>query len=476
MSDPISRYQAIVIGGGPAGLFAAIRLAQALAAESQARASPSRTGGVLLLERKGKPGRKLLLSGSGQCNITHAGEMADFLVRYGGGAKPETSSAGRAKPEAASRFLKPALYGFTNEDLLAWFRARSIEFETEENGKVFPVSRRAASILQVLLAECENLGVSIETGRRVRSIERLPRATDATGAPDGDKTGGFLLRTELPENSMANGTKTAEYAEYSAPVVLIATGGCSYPGTGSSGDGYALAASLGHRIVPPKPALVSVFVRDFALKDLAGLSFRNAGLTVRHGGKKILIKEGDLLITHEGLSGPLILDASRHIGEGDILEIRFATDTIEEFRSRLDAGLKANPRRLVRTVLADIGLTKSLADRFCENAGIGHDETAAVVTREKRDSLCRFACAYPFQVVRLGDLDTAMATSGGVELSQVTAGTMESRIAPGLFFAGEVLDIDGDTGGYNLQAAFSTGALAARGMATAREKHNFVAK
>jgi len=428
--NSVQSYGAIIIGGGPAGLFAAIQLAEAR------KLAAAGTPGVLLLEKRERPGRKLLLSGSGQCNITHAGEMSDFLGHYGGGPKPES----------AARFLKPALFGFSNEELLDWFRARGIEFEAEENGKIFPADRRAASILKALLDEAERLGVEIRMGARVLNINRAE--------PEG-----FLVRAETPEAEASTGS------EYIASTVLIATGGASYPRTGSTGDGYALAAALGHRIVPPRPSLVSIAIQEFPLANLAGLSFKGAGLNLRRGGKRLLSKEGDLLITHEGLSGPLILDASRHIEAGDTVELRFIPASIEEFRSRLDVALKSSPRRLARTVLAEIGLTKSMAERFCDLAGIGPEETAASLPRAKREALCVFAYAYPFEVAHLGSLDTAMATAGGVSLAEVNPGTMESRLAPGLFFAGEVLDIDGDTGGYNLQAAFSTGALAATGMA-----------
>lgn len=420
----IQTYTAIIIGAGPAGLFAAIRLAETIGSGE----------GILILERREKPARKLLLSGSGQCNLTHAGVIADFLGRYGGGAKAES----------AARFLKPALYAFTNEELLAWFRAKGMEFETEDSGKIFPADRRATSVLKILQDEAYRLGLRIVANSRVSGISLSE---------------GFLVRAEA-------GTAAApEPAEYRAPVVLIATGGLSYPKTGSTGDGYALAASLGHRVVPPRPALAPVYVRNFALTPLAGLSFHDAGLSVLRAGKRVFSAEGDLLITHEGLSGPLILDASRHIAPGDSLEVNFVDVTIEEFRNRLDAELKTNPRRLVRTALADLGLTKNMAELFCDLSGITKEETAAALPRAKRETLCRFACAHPFYVARLGTLEVAMVTAGGVDLAEVNPGSMESRLVPGLFFAGEVLDIDGDTGGYNLQAAFSTGSLAAEGMA-----------
>lgn len=463
MSFSIHAYQAITIGAGPAGLLAAIQLAETSRAKNASRpteasqaknvsnpaeasrvnnpirhsesvpaagasAEPVDQSGILVLERKEKPARKLLISGSGQCNLTHAGPINNFLDHYGGGAKAQS----------AARFLKQALYNFDNQALLAWFGARGIEFETEENGKIFSIDRRASSILKVLQDEARRLAIQIETNSRVYSIR--------------SSADGFIIHVEGQEVS------------YRAPMVLIATGGLSYPKTGSSGDGYTLAASLGHTIVPPRPALSPVIIRDFALKSLAGLSFRDAELALLREGKRIATKRGDLLITHEGLSGPLILDSSRHIQPSDILEINFLPDTLDVFRNRLDAELQAKPRRLVRALLSELGLTKSMAELFCELANIPLKTTAASLPRANREALCRLTCAQPFLVDHLGSLEIAMVTAGGIDLAQVKSGTMESRIVPGLFFAGEVLDIDGDTGGYNLQAAFSTGTLAASGM------------
>jgi len=453
---------AIVVGGGPAGLFAALRLAAALRERKGAGDATPADGSagaadaadsVVLLEKRGRPARKLLLSGSGQCNITHAGEVEDFLPRYG-------------RP-AAGRFLKRALYGFTNEDLLDWFRTRGIEFQAEEGGKVFPASRRAADILAVLQAECGRLGIRIETGLRVESVARaegeggyLVRATRQTAALDAaaPRPAAGEIQNADPARPAAGG------AEYRASILLLATGGASYPATGSSGDGYEFARSLGHRVMPPRPALAPVYVRGSALKSLAGLSFRGAGLSIRRGGKRVASFDGDLLITHEGFSGPLVLDASRDIEAGDLLELRFVDGTAEAFRDRLDEELRRSPRSLARTVLAQAGLPKSMAELFARLAGLAEDARAAELTRAAREALCRLAASYPAAVERLGGFDEAMATAGGVDLSEIDPQTMESRIAPGLFFAGELLDVDGDSGGYNLQSAFSTGALAAKGM------------
>ena len=408
-----------IIGAGPAGLFAAIRLAE-LTSDSSVRPR------IVVLERRNLPCRKLLVAGSGQCNLTHAGPIEDFAVHYGGGAKPG----------AVVRFLKPSLLEFSNMDLLAWFRSRGLDFEEEEGGKVFPVTRKAASVLDILLAEAKRLGVEIVGERRVLSIAKSDDS--------------FVI--EISQEIIK------------ADSVLVSTGGASYPVTGSSGDGYALAAALGHTVVEPRPALSPVYVANFRLGSVAGLSFKGAGLTVRRRGKKLSSHSGDLLITHKGVSGPLVLDASRGIQSGDRLEVRFADTELDAFRKHLDEHLAATPRRLVKTVLAECGLPRSLAELFCKLAGLDESAMAADLKRNSRETLCTLACACPLDVASLGDLDEAMATAGGIDLSEVQAKTMESRLVPGLYFAGEVLDVDGDTGGYNLQAAFSTGALGARGV------------
>ncbi|MBU0928871.1 MAG: aminoacetone oxidase family FAD-binding enzyme [Spirochaetes bacterium] len=441
---PEAAFDAAVIGGGPAGLFAAIRYAGLSGGDAR----------VVVLERKRNPCRKLLVSGSGQCNITHSGSMADFLPRYGGGAKPG----------AAGRFLRPALYGFSNDDLLDWFGERGLEFETEEGGKVFPSSRRASAVLDVMLAEAARLGVTIRGDRRVLSLSRDGAAFDITALSESGTSGEAVVATEPNEAGQSGEALDRQRESVRALAVLVATGGASYPGTGSTGDGYRLAASLGHSIVAPRPALAPAYSEPFALSPAAGLSFRGAGLTVRRGGKKVSYGEGDLLITHRGLSGPLVLDASRGIRTGDVLEARFAALGPDEFRARFDEVLSARPRRLARTALADCGLPRSLADLFCSLAGVSASALSADLRRASREALITLACACPVPVSALGGPDEAMATAGGVALGEVDPRTMESRLVPGLYFAGEVLDYDGDTGGYNLQAAFSTGAAAGGGM------------
>ncbi len=417
MMEARREASAIVIGGGPAGLFLAAR-AGALAVEAGAR--------ILVLEKMAKPGRKLLASGGGACNITHRGEIGEFLGRYGG----------------KGRFLKKALFGFTNADLEAWLGERGIALEAEEGGKLFPVSRRASDILGVLLAECSRYGASIVVGARVSALRR--------------EDGLFAVETAGPEGSAAT---------YRAPFVAIASGGRSYPGTGSDGEGYALALALGHSIVEPKPALSPVSVNDWALRELSGIGFENLSYAIRRGARLIGRSRGDVLITREGLSGPGVLDASRGFEPGDVLELDFSGRGLEAFRSELASRVAAAPRALTRTIVGETGLPRRLAELVCSLAGCGKEERCAALTREEREAIARSTCEFPARIASVGGFDKAMATAGGVSLREVEPSTMASRLAEDLYFAGEVLDYDGDTGGFNLQAAFSTADAAARAIA-----------
>jgi len=241
----------------------------------------------------------------------------------------------------------------------------------------------------------------------------------------------------------------------------------SYPLTGSTGDGYRLASSLGHHLVRPRPALSPVLVGNFALAGLAGIGFEEMRFVQRRSGRKVAEARGDILVTHEGLSGPGILDASRGISPGDLLELEFCGMGPPEFRADLDGRCRAAPRSLVKNALADAGLPRRMAELFCSMAGLEEDATCAALRREARDALVGLAASFPAKVASLGGFDRAMVTAGGVPLDEVDDATMESRIAPGLYFAGEVLDYDGDTGGFNLQAAFSTAAAAAKAISAA---------
>ena len=398
-----------IIGAGPAGLFCAIYAA-----------GPGQR--VVVFEKNAEPGRKLLLAGSGQCNLTHAGEITDFVTRYG----------------SHGRFLKPALMGCTNQALIRFFTDRGLAMVTDENGKVFPATRSSADVLRLLLDECGKRGVVIRCGEQV------------TGIAKGNT--GFMITTERGTQSATN--------------LIITTGGASYPKTGSTGDGYHLASSLGQPVTEIAPALAPLLVRPFPFAGLAGISFEGTRFTVWRDGKKVGDHTGDVLFTHLGLSGPGILDASRAIRPGDLVRLSFVgTMRREEFAADLAKRAAENTGWQVSTILAKYPIPERLNRKLLQLSRIPEELKGSQFSGEMRAALVTNCTEFPFTVERLGDFAVAMATRGGVALEQVNPKTMESKLVPGLFFAGEVLDIDGDTGGYNLQAAFSTGYCAAMGIA-----------
>ncbi|HWQ67866.1 MAG TPA: NAD(P)/FAD-dependent oxidoreductase [Methanospirillum sp.] len=399
-------YTLIIIGGGPSGLFCAYAAGRELK-------------NVLLIESKPSCGRKLLMSGSGQCNITHDGEVRSFLSHYGDNGA----------------FLKPALMSFTNQDLMNFFSENGVELTRYPGGKVFPASRQASDLLQVLEERCRLAGV--------RVITHDP-ALEACKKDDA-----FLVKT-------ASGYFQSDH-------LVIATGGITYPATGSTGDGYRFAQKFGHQIAEVAPALAAVLVKDYQFSDLSGISFPDLSISLYRGEKKIRDHVGDILFTHSGLSGPGILDFSRFIRPGDQLKVSFlpGKDMGTVSRSLIDQ-ISAAGNRQVKTVLTSYSLPDRFIRKLLELSGIEPDLTGSHLSKKERSILAGYLTGFPFTVLRLSGPEDAMVTRGGVTLTEINQKTLESKLVPGLYFIGEVLDIDGDTGGYNLQAAFSTAALAAR--------------
>lgn len=422
-------YDVVVAGAGPAGFFAAI---SAAAAGAGAR--------VLLAERMPSPARKLLVSGAGQCNLTHAGDAASILAHYG--------------HRGAERFLRKAIHAFDGEALGAWFAERGLPLEDNGEGKLFPRTRRSKDVLELLLSEARRVGVELGTGLRLLS---------AQAAPAG---GGFLLSFER---------QGASPRVVSAGRLVLSTGGRSWPSTGSAGDGYALAAQFGHRVEAPTPALAPVIVATscggappFApFAACSGNALRETTISVFRGGRRSATGSGDVLVTHRGLSGPGILDLSRDIAPGDELRVALAPGAGAEAAvdARLQAEAAAHGTRGLQRLVQSFGLTEALSRALLESRGLDPGLPAARLTREARRLLSRSLAGggdagHPFPVAALGSWEEAMATRGGVDLSEVDPKTMRSRLVPGLHLAGELLDYDGDTGGYNIQAAISTGRLA----------------
>lgn len=377
-------YDRIVIGGGAAGLcFAAL--------------SPAGSG--LILEKGPSPGQKLLLSGSGQCNLSHGGSIKDFIGHYGpGGSK-----------------IRSALYKASNLSLMKFFTDRGLALVEREDGKIFPKSMDAAQVLDLLLRQARENGWSLRTNCPVMSLA-------------AEKDGTFLINGHLR-----------------AKQVIVASGGCSYPATGSDGSMLPLLQGLGLSIIKPKPALVPVTVQQYPYSDLAGISFAEA--IVRIDDHSLT---GGLLFTHNSFSGPAVLNLSRYVRPGGRLKISYLP--------RADLPDASGDRRKAGTFIADsFQIPKRFAEVLLFRAGADPAARAASLPISQLRRVTALLREDLFSISGTSGFGSAMATSGGVSLTEVDTKTFESKQYPGLFLIGEVLDIDGDTGGYNLQFAFSSG-------------------
>ncbi len=395
----------LIIGAGPAGLFTAINCKGLK---------------VIVLEKNVGPGKKLLISGTGRCNLTHDCKLSDFFDHYG----------------ENHRFLKTALHEFTNFDLIRFFEVHGMETVVDKNGKVFPASQKASDVLQVLTDVCNTNRVEIKCNQQIEKIKQTESGFEVI-----TDSGVFISR-----------------------FLVITTGGMSYPTTGSSGDGYHFAKLLGHSIVPPKPSLSPVFIRDYSMASISGVSVQNKTVYLYRGVKKIMEHSGDIGFTHKGLSGPGILDFSRNILSNDILKVNFIEQKPDDFRNELIKSSEKEGKTAIQTYLKKSDLPRSLVLLILKSIHIEPETRLAELTKIQRNLLVAALCEFPFTVEKVGGFNMAMVTAGGVNLEEVNPKTMESKLVPGLYFAGEVLDIDGDTGGYNLQAAFSTGYLVGKGI------------
>jgi len=403
-------HQVIIIGAGGAGLIAAWRCALAGAP-------------VTILERNPKPGIKLLISGGGKCNITHAGPMEEIRKAF--------------LPREA-RFLKPSFYRFTNENMLALLESRGVKTYTRPNGRVFPVSGRAGDVVQVLVDTVKEAGGTITLGVRVDSIER-----DSEGI-SGVVAGG----TFIPSRN-----------------VILATGGVSYPKTGTTGDGIAWARALGHTIQPLRPALAPIGITPPLPKEWRGIALRDGCLSVVAGGKKIAHWSDDILISHEGISGPAALEVSRAAAEAresDQTFLEFDFYPLREFTT-LDKTLNEHIQRergkMIGTVL-EAWVPNRLAEPLLRSAGVDPATRGHVVTAADRKKVVHLLKSWTIGRVADIKIERGEVTAGGVSLDEVDPQSMRSRRVKGLYLCGELLDLAGPVGGYNLQAAFSTGFVA----------------
>lgn len=397
----MSSFDGIIIGGGPAGMFAAI-----IAARQGKR--------VLLLERNDRLGKKLLITGKGRCNVTNdctAQEILQNTPRNG-------------------RFLFSAMNAFPPERIKAFFEENGCPLKTERGNRVFPVSDRAQSILETLQNCLRRSRVTVKTAR-VKSI--------------------------LVEDGRACGVQTQQEA-IRADWVILATGGVSYPTTGSTGDGYEMAKALGHTVVAAEGSLVPLETAGQDCQDMQGLALRNCGVKLLNAKGKVLYKDfGELLFTHFGVSGPTVLSASCHLkGEGCrlIIDLKPALED-SKLDDRIRRDLEVYKNRTMENALTDL-LPRSMIPVVLRRLEIGPDLQANSLTKQKRRALVELLKAFSVEITGKRPVAEAIITSGGIKVSEIDPKTMQSKLVSGLYFAGEIIDCDAYTGGFNLQIAWAT--------------------
>ncbi len=416
-----------VIGCGAAGMMAALA-----AAES--------SGNVTIFEKNDKPGKKIYITGKGRCNVTNACDVDDYF------------SFVRRNP----RFLYSAVYDFDNRAVMDFFENNNCHLKVERGERVFPVSDHSSDIIRTLFDAVKRAGVKVMLGTEILSVEASGDHVSAVTYSLNDEP---ITREEFDS-------------------VIICTGGLSYPSTGSTGDGYKFARNLGHSIVETQPSLVPFEIRESWCKDLQGLSLRNVGLKMfiedngeggidnspkkKKGNKPVYDGFGEMLFTHFGVSGPLVLTASCYYEKKNryklFIDLKPAL-TEEQLDKRVLRDFEDGLNKSFKNVLGSL-FPSRLIPVMINISGINPDKKVNEITKEERQSFVRLIKAVPLSVIGTRNYNEAIITKGGVNVKEINPSTMESKLVKGLFFAGEVIDVDTETGGYNLQVAWSTGHLA----------------
>lgn len=401
----------VVVGAGPAGMMAAIRAAE-LGCE------------VALIEKNSILGRKLLLSGKGRCNLTNTTDLDSFLKRF----------------SANGQFLRDAFKRFFYQELMDFFELRGLKLKVERQLRVFPATDRSDSIVGALEKELAK-----------NKVNCLYKAS---------------MKDIIIRDGQVKGILLADSRIISAQCIILATGGVSYTFTGSTGEGLELAKKLGHRIEALRAGLVPLETRQNYPVKLEGLTLRNIRIKFTNGSKEIISDIGELLFTHSGVSGPLVLSLSSKITDWlrenkpvwMLIDLKPAL-SYEQLDARLLREFKLNPKKGIKSILAAL-LPKRLIAVFMDIAGLSPDKKANQVSHAERSALVALLKAFRLDILKTRPIEEAMVTRGGVSLKDINPRTMESRLIKGLYFCGEMIDVDADTGGFNLQAAFSTGFLA----------------
>lgn len=415
----------IVIGGGAAGMMAAIMSA--------------RNGNkVTILEKMRSLGRKLSITGKGRCNITNATDMDNFIKNVPGNG----------------RFLYSAFSQFTNQDTINFFNEIGVKTKVERGDRVFPVSDSAMEVIDRLKKELDKRKVKVIVNSRVEKI--------------------------LVEDGKVVGVKTADNT-YLCDKVILATGGKSYPTTGSTGDGYKMAEMLGHTVVKPKASLVPIELYEKDIVDLQGLSLKNVSIKIKDGQKQVYEDFGEMLFTHFGVSGPIILSSSAHLlrvknvdeklkNKEITLEIDLKPAlTAEKLETRIQRDFEKYTRKQYKNSLNDL-LPGKMINYIIKKSNIPEEKQTDQITKEERRKLAEILKKLEFKIKGFRTIDEAIITAGGINIKEINSSTMESKLVNGLFFAGEIIDVDAYTGGFNLQIAFSTAYLAAKNVEKWRTK------
>lgn len=408
----------IVIGGGAAGMMAAVSAAQ-------------HGGKVTILEKMSVLGRKLSITGKGRCNITNSADKQTIIKNMPGNGS----------------FIYSALHNFDNQDIIDFLHSHGVMTKVERGGRVFPVSDDAKDVVEAFRKAFRELNIEVVTGQAVKRI--------------------------LVHNGRVTGVLAGNNTEYAADAVILATGGASYPGTGSNGDGYRMGQAVGHTIVPLKPSLVPLEVSEDWIGELQGLSLKNVSAAVIFDGKKVADDFGEMLFTHYGLSGPIILSLSKKVaelldsksGQEILLAINLKPAlTAEVLDKRIQRDFEKFARKQLKNSLGEL-LPAKLINVIIDLAHLDPDKFVHQITKPERARLLEQMTNLTFTITKTRPVSEAIVTAGGIHVKEINPKTMESKLIEGLYFAGEVIDIDGYTGGFNLQAAFSTGYAAGQNAA-----------
>lgn len=404
------KKKVVVVGAGPAGIMAA------------GKASESGNQ-VILIEKNNMIGKKLLISGKGRCNITNNTDIDGLIENIPGNGC----------------FLYSSFYTFSNYDLIDFFNKHGLKTKVERGGRVFPVSNKSKDVVDTLKKYLKSKKVTLWLDS---SIEKI--------STNNKKVTGIILK---------DGRKIM------CDTVILTTGGISYPKTGSTGDGYKIAKGLGHTLIPLKPSLVPLLTKESWVKELQGLSLKNISITLLNSkGKKIYNDFGEMIFTHFGVSGPVILSASRHILDYNYKDVKLVIDlkpglTEEKLNERIQRDFLKYSRKQFKNTLDDL-LPQKLISVFVGLSKIEHSKPVNQITKGERTFLVKLLKNFTLSINGSRPVEEAIVTAGGVSVDEINPSTMESKLIKGLFFAGEIIDLDAYTGGFNLTIAFSTGYLA----------------